>query len=87
MAPPAGGGADNDGVVYKLTPSGAETILHTFTGGADGYEPDSLALDSAGNVYGTTYYGGVLGSGVLYKIDSTGAFSVLHNFAYATDGS
>jgi uncharacterized repeat protein (TIGR03803 family) len=54
------GGASQAGVVYKLDPAGQETVLYTFTGGADGANPYAgLTFDSAGNLYGTTEYGGV----------------------------
>jgi uncharacterized repeat protein (TIGR03803 family) len=60
------------GVVFELAPSGSgwtETMLHTFTGGADGNEPVSgLISDSAGNLYGTTYYGGAENFGVVYQL-------------------
>src|SRR5450432_828649 len=49
------------GLVFRLSKvSGVwkETVLHKFTGGNDGYLPNSLILDSAGNVYGTTMNGG-----------------------------
>lgn len=49
------------GLVFRLSKvSGVwkETVLHKFTGGNDGYFPNSLVLDSAGNVYGTTMNGG-----------------------------
>jgi len=53
------GGAWNLGTVYKLEPSGKETVLHSFTGGADGGNPAAgVVLDSAGNLYGTTVFGG-----------------------------
>ncbi len=85
------GGVANQGVVYKLTPSGAESILHSFTGGADGGFPTGLALDSAGNLYGTTAFGGVgsltgLQEGVVFKLDATGNFSVLYSFTGLSDG-
>jgi uncharacterized repeat protein (TIGR03803 family) len=63
------------GVIFKLTPAGTgtlwkETILHSFRGGADGANPlGELAIDTKGNLYGTTSNGGVHGctiSGVLY---------------------
>jgi uncharacterized repeat protein (TIGR03803 family) len=58
------GGAANAGVVYKLTPSGHETLLYSFTGGADGPNPYAgVILDSAGNLYGATYQGGSVPSG------------------------
>lgn len=46
------------GVVYKVDPSGHETVLHMFTGGADGANPYAgVAFAAAGNLYGTTYDG------------------------------
>jgi uncharacterized repeat protein (TIGR03803 family) len=71
-----GGGRDgNLGTVFKLTPTDGgwkETVLHRFTGGADGSLPlCSLVLDSAGNLYGTTNLGGVStngGYGVIFEI-------------------
>ena len=43
------------GVVFKLDRSGNETVLYTFTGGADGSGPSAgLVRDAAGNLYGTT---------------------------------
>jgi uncharacterized repeat protein (TIGR03803 family) len=71
------GGTYNWGTVYKLRPrpngSYAETILHSFTGGADGAEPmAALAIDSIGNLYGTTFFGGSAitfsGLGVVFEI-------------------
>jgi len=56
-----GGGAGNDGVVFKWNAvTGKETILHTFTGGADGANPGAgLLLDQAGRaLYGETIQGG-----------------------------
>jgi uncharacterized repeat protein (TIGR03803 family) len=55
------------GVAYELAPSGALTVLRSFTGGADGGGGGALALDPAGNVYGTGGFG-VTGGGVLYKL-------------------
>jgi uncharacterized repeat protein (TIGR03803 family) len=57
------------GVVYKLDPSGQETVLYSFTGGADGDGPYApLVLDSSGNLYGTTPWGGKGGvSGVMFS--------------------
>jgi uncharacterized repeat protein (TIGR03803 family) len=87
----ATGGADSQGVVYKLTPSGQETILHSFTGGADGAFPTGLALDSAGNLYGTAAFGGAgsqtgLQEGVVFKLDTAGNFSVVYSFTGLSDG-
>jgi uncharacterized repeat protein (TIGR03803 family) len=50
---------DACGVVFKLDLSGKETVLHSFTGGVDGASPASgLAIDAAGNLYGTARAGG-----------------------------
>jgi uncharacterized repeat protein (TIGR03803 family) len=47
------------GVLYKVDPKGKETVLHTFTGGSDGYAPyGSLTLDWQGNLFGVASNGG-----------------------------
>jgi uncharacterized repeat protein (TIGR03803 family) len=62
------GGPSDFGVVFKLDPSGTETILHSFSG-PDGKLPyGTLALDRSGNLYGTTYQGGAYGGGGVFKI-------------------
>src|ERR1035441_5152380 len=64
------GGTAGEGVVYKLDVAGRETVLHTFTGGADGGTPESGVIrDSAGNLYGTTQDGGTSNWGIVYKLD------------------
>lgn len=79
------GGTSDWGVVFKLSPSGVETVLHTFTGGADGATPrGGLIQDAASNRYGTALQGGTgtfFTNGVVFKLNSAGAFSVLHTFA------
>jgi uncharacterized repeat protein (TIGR03803 family) len=81
------GGAWGAGVVYKVDTSGQETVLYTFTGGADGGDPNSgLIRDDAGNLYGTTSSGGnpcegMPGCGVVYKIDTAGHETVLYAFS------
>jgi len=71
----AAGGSDpgSGGTVFKLTPVAKnkwdETVLYSFSGGADGSEPTgSIIFDSAGNIYGTTYEGGAYGNGVVYEV-------------------
>jgi uncharacterized repeat protein (TIGR03803 family) len=58
----AAGGSYGHGAVFKLTPSGGgwtESVIYSFTGGLDGDTPSGgVVLDSAGNLYGTTVYGG-----------------------------
>jgi uncharacterized repeat protein (TIGR03803 family) len=75
------GGASGNGVVFKLSPSGTETVLHAFTGGSDGGAPIcDLVADSAGNLYGTTAQGGgASGSGVVFKLAGTGFVTVPFN--------
>jgi uncharacterized repeat protein (TIGR03803 family) len=80
------------GVVFELSPSGVETVLHSFTG-ADGWNPVSgLIRDHAGNLYGTTEAGGDLsacgggGCGVVFKLDPTGVETVLYSFTGGSDG-
>lgn len=62
------GGTSDNGAVFKLDPTGQETILYSFAGGADGASPSgSLIRDAAGNLYGTTHYGGN-GYGVVFML-------------------
>jgi uncharacterized repeat protein (TIGR03803 family) len=86
------------GTAFKLNPSGAETVLHVFAGyPSDGASPRQLTLDPAGNLYGTTYYGGSstdcgsdnqpIGCGTIFKLSPSGDETVLHNFSHARDGS
>jgi uncharacterized repeat protein (TIGR03803 family) len=60
------GGSNNCGsgcgAVFMLDPAGKNTILHEFGGGTEGATPGTgVTLDSAGNIYGTTFLGGDLG--------------------------
>jgi len=79
------GGANNEGVVYKVDMSGQETVLHTFTGGSDGgYPYAGVILDSAGNLYGTASSGGSTRLGVAFKLDASGQERVLRTFPAGT---
>ena len=59
------GGTAGLGVVFKVDTSGNETVLYTFTRGPDGDQPylAGVILDSVGNLYGTTAFGGAGGAG------------------------
>ena len=82
-----GGGASGAGVVFKLDTSGNETVLYSFTGGADGgYPLAGVIRDSAGNLYGTTNGGGASGAGVVFKIDTSGNETALYSFTGGADG-
>ena len=62
-----GGGANQRGTIYKLDPSGIETVLYTFTDGTDGGSPSfRLIIDPAGNLYGTAG-GGAGKAGVVFE--------------------
>jgi uncharacterized repeat protein (TIGR03803 family) len=89
-------GADEAGKghVFELSPNGSggwnATTLHTFTANrTDGNIPEGTpVLDSAGNLYGTTFEGGAtLGMGTVWKLTLgiSGAYSeaILHNFSWA----
>jgi uncharacterized repeat protein (TIGR03803 family) len=64
------GGTMNLGTVFRLDPTGKETVLHSFTGAADdgAYPFGALLRDKHGNLYGTTVQGGAFGVGTVYKI-------------------
>jgi uncharacterized repeat protein (TIGR03803 family) len=79
------GGSTQYGTVFKVTPTGAETVLWNFGTGMDGYSPQSgLIQGSDGNFYGTTSLGGSNGYGTVYKITPTGVETVLWNFDFVT---
>lgn len=72
------GGAYGYGTVFKISPDGVETTLHTFTGGSDGYVGQSpVILDSAGNLYGIAG-GGTKGHGIVYKVTPSGVATVVY---------
>ena len=87
-----GGGTNRGGVVFELTPSGTETILHSFddSNTTDGYGPEAgLIMDGSGNFYGTTNAGGTEGAtsyGTVFEMTPSGALTVLHTFGIGTDG-
>jgi uncharacterized repeat protein (TIGR03803 family) len=90
------GGAYNWGTIFKLDTAGNETVLYSFTGGADGLEPNGgLVWDTAGNLYGTTGGGGdppctsnpTFGCGVVFQFNpTTNLLSTLHGFTGSPDG-
>jgi uncharacterized repeat protein (TIGR03803 family) len=74
------GGASGDGTVFRITPSGDFTLLHTFTG-SDGADPQgALVLASDGNFYGTTTSGGSHDFGTVFRITPGGTFTTIYNF-------
>jgi hypothetical protein len=66
------GGTYNFGTVFTLAPAvgggWAETVVHNFAGGADGEDPNPPVWNAAGNMFGTTLFGGTYDYGTAYKI-------------------
>ena len=83
------GGDSDNGTVWELTPSGTETILHSFEGEGDGANPEgTMTLASDGNYYGDTINDGAFGAGEVFSISKTGGtFSVVYDFNTAGDYS
>ncbi len=66
-----GNNPDKWGMVFELSPVNGSWIftqLHHFTDGADGAGPSGVTLDSAGNLYGTSVFGGAYGNGLIWEI-------------------
>jgi uncharacterized repeat protein (TIGR03803 family) len=75
------GGTFDLGTVFKVTKAGEETVLHSFSGVADGASPlAGLVRDMSGNLYGTTLSGGSEGNGTVFKVDDSGKETVLYSF-------
>jgi uncharacterized repeat protein (TIGR03803 family) len=73
------GGGDGDGVIFKVTPDGNESVLQSLTGGFDGELPAAgLVFDSSGDIWGTTTQGGAYGSGTVFQLAPNGTV----NFVY-----
>jgi uncharacterized repeat protein (TIGR03803 family) len=90
------GGASSEGTVFELSKSGStwkETVLHTFDdiSGSDGYYPyGALAFDAAGNLYGTTLYGGKLSGGTVFELKASNGkytYKVIHGFTTSSSGA
>ena len=92
------GGTANAGTVFKLTRPAAggrhwtETVLHSFTGGADGAVGGTLLKDNAGALYGMTQEGGTGNQGTVFKLTPPAAGQtawteiVLYRFKGGRDG-
>jgi uncharacterized repeat protein (TIGR03803 family) len=83
------GGPNNLGTVFKVTPNGVETILHSFGGTpADGAAPNLGVVQGAdSNLYGTTSKGGTNGYGTVFKLTPDGVETVLYSFSGTGDGA
>ena len=70
------GGASNVGAIFKITPSGTETVFYSFAS----IPYAGLVQSSDGNIYGTTASGGTNSRGTVFKIAPSGSESVLYSF-------
>lgn len=78
------GGAYNEGTVFKITPTGTYTLLHSFIFSAPAYDGQlpiaGLTVGTDGNLYGVTAYGGKTNAGVVFEITLAGKEKVLYDF-------
>jgi uncharacterized repeat protein (TIGR03803 family) len=80
------GGTNSYGTIFKVTPGGTLTTLHSFDLN-DGAFPYGALVEGPGGVfYGTTNNGGASDQGTVFRIDQNGGLVTLHNFDFA-DGA
>jgi uncharacterized repeat protein (TIGR03803 family) len=76
------------GTVFKVTPAGVETVLHSFTGSPDGRLPYGSLVAANGRLYGTTAGGGSKNKGTVFRVMiGSGVETVLHSFTNTPDGA
>lgn len=78
------GGNPGDGTVFKVTPGGILTTLHSFQGSDGGYPLGGVVLGNDGNFYGTTSAFGAYESGTVFKITPARVLTTLYNFCVQT---
>jgi uncharacterized repeat protein (TIGR03803 family) len=82
-----GGGANNAGTIFKLTPKGKETVLYAFMGTEDrGHPLAGLVMDKQGYLYGTTERGGGSKLGTVF-VFGNGSEDIFHAFTGGMDGA
>jgi uncharacterized repeat protein (TIGR03803 family) len=88
------GGGNGNGTVYEVTPAGKLTTIYTFctkSGCPDGSAPYAGVIQATdGNLYGTTFGGGISNGGTIFKLTTAGALTTLYSFCSksdCTDGS
>jgi uncharacterized repeat protein (TIGR03803 family) len=80
-----GAGGPTEGTVFKITPAGKLTTLHSFNG-ADGANPRAGMVQAVnGELYGTTLQGGANGWGTVFKITPEGKLATLYSFCAQTN--
>jgi uncharacterized repeat protein (TIGR03803 family) len=71
------------GTIFKITPTGTLTTLHSFAGTDGSGSEGGLVLSTDGSFYGTTYAGGADGDGTIFRITPAGTLTTLHTFSGA----
>ena len=75
-----GNSVSGNGIVFRITLSGEERVLYSFSGGSDGSQPEASLQYAGGVFYGTTSGGGTTGNGTVFAVSTSGKESVLHSF-------
>jgi len=80
-------GANYVGTAFRITTSGAESVLYSFTGGTDGNLPlGGLVQASDGNLYGATFSGDSYRYGTIFRLTTNGTLTTLYTFTGGSDG-
>jgi uncharacterized repeat protein (TIGR03803 family) len=79
-------GGNGGGVVFKITPAGAEKVVYSFQNGGSPNSPYAPLIFVNGALYGTTIAGGPSNCGAVFKVTPAGAEKTLHNFKNNADG-
>ncbi len=82
----ATGGANNVGIVFRITPTGTFSVIHNFDTTHGSTPVGGLVLGLDGNLYGTTEFGGAHGYGNIFKITPNGVLTDIYDFTGNADG-
>jgi uncharacterized repeat protein (TIGR03803 family) len=78
--------SDGCGTVFKMSTSGAESVLYSFKGEPDGQYAKGGVIERSGVFYGLTQEGGAYSAGTFFKVTTSGKETVLHSFGAAVSG-
>lgn len=81
-----GGGSNDNGTVFSVTPSGRERVLHAFAQIPDGGNPFGTLIAANGVLYGTTEFGGTSNWGTVYSITTSGQEQIVYSFGSNSPG-
>jgi len=74
------GGAKFGGTIFEINTSGTESVLHSFNGNRDGFDPAAGPIGAHSTLYGTTCLGGADDKGTIYELSTSGRERVLYRF-------